>query len=465
MTADALVARIDALLEYLPAFDDGTGHGFWHSVEREGGVNILPWHEKSETLDRFVTACRDGHWVLNGFNWGAWSSAQRDFDEPTFLRHADIATIEKVLTTVIRQDRFDEGTLARAAESGLLRNILDRLGMIRDSLVVQLPNIFRVMHSVSTRTEPYHSAFLGAMLRWSYQGDRRLFDVFWRLAAPAEWDTPTADVTVMAEDPITSGRVDLVIFDGPTRVLGVEVKTREESTMPGQLARYREGLAAKYPGRQLALVFLTPFDRVRAEDAADSLRSVREFDDFRATFPLVRHISWLDVAEIDCDGGDLWSQHRDYIRTVISSEHARLTWLPSGTSRGFTEFFGAEAAERFDQQLGATAGPVVDYMLDLSSVSDPDGLVASLRILIEASPPAGGGPRSDDFSETSRRPFLESTAGPLHRAIFALATEYSTVWIQGKVDYGLRVAHPRYPSGISLARSRGTKYLEIGRPR
>ena len=50
-------------------------------------------------------------------------------------------------------------------------------------------NIFNVINSVSSRVEPYHSAFLAAMLRWSLTSDRRLFDEFWRVAAP-DWQVP-----------------------------------------------------------------------------------------------------------------------------------------------------------------------------------------------------------------------------------------------------------------------------------
>src|SRR5207249_999986 len=140
----------------------------------------------------------------------------------------------------------------------------------------------------------------------------------------ASWELPGADVEVRAEDVIAAGRVDLVLLVGKDRVLGIEVKTREASTTPGQLERYRDGLRSKYPDRQLAIAFLTPFDRIRAGDAASSLQSIQEFDAFAATFAHSRHMSWLDVAEIDWAGGQLWAQHRKYVRTVISSGQSRI---------------------------------------------------------------------------------------------------------------------------------------------
>ena len=89
--------------------------------------------------------------------------------------------------------------------------------------MTQTANIFDVIGSVSSRVEPYHSAFLAEMLRWSLTSDRRLFDEFWRMATPG-WQTPKGDVVIRTEDDIGQGRVDLTLLEGETRVLGVEVR-------------------------------------------------------------------------------------------------------------------------------------------------------------------------------------------------------------------------------------------------
>ena len=76
------------------------------------------------------------------------------------------------------------------------------------------PNIFRVMRSVSSRVEPYHSAFLAAMLGSSLASDRRLFDAFWLMATPG-WPLPDGNVAIRTEEDIQTGqtaqtgRVDL----------------------------------------------------------------------------------------------------------------------------------------------------------------------------------------------------------------------------------------------------------------
>ena len=244
------------------------------------------------------------------------------------------------------------------------------------------PNIFEVIRSVSSRVEPYHSAFLAAMLRSSLTSDRRLFDAFWRMATPG-WQLPEGDVAIRPEDVVRTGRVDLTLLEGDTCVLGVEVKTRETSTSSGQLARYQKGLEEKYAGRDLAIAYLTPFNSQRAGGGASALPSVREFCKFAETFPQSQHMSWLDLAEVDWDGGELWEQHRAYVRSQIASQQQLEKWLV-GRSRDLSHFFGPQAAEEFDEQLGAAVGDLDGHVLDLAHVQDPATFASVFRVLIES---------------------------------------------------------------------------------
>ena len=326
------------------------------------------------------------------------------------------------------------------------------------------PNIFEVIRSVSSRAEPYHSAFLAAMLEWSLTSDRRLFDEFWRIAAP-EWELPGRDVVIRMEDQIRTGRVDLTLLESDRRVLGVEVKTRETSTTSGQLERYRDGLTEKYPGHDLAIAFLTPFNSQRAGEDASALPSVREFRKFHKAFPGSVHMSWLDLAEVDWNGGDLWEQHRAYVRSQIASPRQLAKWRTGGRSRHLSDFFGPEAAEVFEDQLRAAVGDFDGYVLDLARVQDPTSFTSAFRVLIESAAVRDAKGKRERFEDSFRRKFLESGAASVHEAIFKLAAEYESVWLEGRGDYGLRVAHPAHGSGVSLLTSRGVDRVEIGRPR
>ena len=326
------------------------------------------------------------------------------------------------------------------------------------------PNIFEVIRSVGSREEPYHSALLGAMLRSSLASDRRLFDAFWRMATPG-WRLPGDDVAIRPEDAVRAGRVDLTLLEGNDRVLGVEVKTRETSTTSGQLARYQEGLQEKYAGRDLAIAYLTPFNSRRAGGGASALPSVREFREFAKTFPRSRHMSWLDLADADWDGGELWEQHQWYVRSRIASRRQLEKWSAGGRSRRLSHFFGPKRAEEFEERLRAAVGDLDGYLLDLARVRDPGAFASAFRVLIESDTVSGAKGRPDTFAAASRERFLAAANASAHQAIFALAEEYPNVWIAGKVDYGLRVAHQDHGSGVSLLTSRGVSRVEIGRPR
>lgn len=104
-------------------------------------------------------------------------------------------------------------------------------------------------------------------------------------------------------------------------------------------------------------------------------------------------------------------------------------------------------------------------ILDLSRVDDPAALAFAFRVLIESPSTQQARGRRDGFDDALREPFLGSGFSAVHRVLFALADEYPNVWVEGRGDYGLRVAHPNHPGGVSLATSRGVDQLEIGRPR
>ena len=168
-------------------------------------------------------------------------------------------------------------------------------------------NIFETIKKVTSRYEPFHSQYLADALRSSIDGDGLLFREVWRLVAKPDWQIPDCAV-VTDEEVIGSRRVDIVIrSERPIkRVVGIEVKTVDASVEEGQLKAYLEGLRKKFPKHEVQIAYLTPFNRRRAGDVADCIRSVREFDEFHQKhLPYARHVSWLDIADIPFG----WQRH------------------------------------------------------------------------------------------------------------------------------------------------------------
>ena len=327
-------------------------------------------------------------------------------------------------------------------------------------------NIFRSIQKATHRIEPFHSQFLADALDASIQGDQSLFDAVWRLAAPSGWELPGRP-EVHAELHTGEGRrIDICIVDnaGPTkRVLGIEVKTSSASARSDQLEDYYRGLTERFPKADIAVAYLTPFNR-RAGNSAVRLPTIRVFEEFSQKVPHARHLSWLDVAEIEWDGGETWKEHQSYVRDFISSEE-KLKHDALG-KHSFDEFFGEEAAGQFREALVEMSISFGETGAEIE-LTNPDldaGLLArAFEILIRDGNRVANSNKSNRFEEEQR--FTASKHGEFHAALFGLSRRFDNVWVEGKRDYAIRVAHERYGSGVSLVRSKGPDVLETGRPR
>ena len=254
-------------------------------------------------------------------------------------------------------------------------------------------NIFKTIEGATSKIEPFHSRFLADALKESLKADRSFFEKVWKLFAPSAWEVPKHP-EILSEDVLCTGSIDIVIRsrERRERIVGIEIKTREESATIGQLKRYRDGLDAKYPKADLTIIYLTPFNKKRADlvgggGAAESLPTVREFREFSESSPNARHVSWLDVADICWVSNSLWEQHREYVRERIST--AAVLNMPR--NRTLDDFFGQVPARRFREglaglqvQVGAVGEDINICFNDFSGEfqSLTKGLVKVLNILI-----------------------------------------------------------------------------------
>lgn len=330
-------------------------------------------------------------------------------------------------------------------------------------------NIFESIEGVTRRIEPFHSQFLADALQASIDGDRSLFNGVWRLTAADGWDVP-ANPKITAEEVVPGqGRIDIAIkSDSPERrIVGIEVKTTDSSATPGQLERYRNGLVSGNAGYAIAIAYLTPFNRKRAQDKADDLATVKEFDDFQRKYPDSRHVSWLDIAAISWNGNELWRQHQLYVYQHISSHDKLRRSAGRDRNRTLDNFFGGNAVDAFWKALGELGiepqnGGAVIELAQFDGVPDfANKLAQAFQILItDGDKVSRDANRADRFSADLFGSFLDSPRGEVHEALFALSN-HSYVWVQGEGDYGIRVAHIEHTSGVSLVRSRGLDRLEI----
>ncbi|MCY4560053.1 MAG: PD-(D/E)XK nuclease family protein [Chloroflexi bacterium] len=330
-------------------------------------------------------------------------------------------------------------------------------------------NAFESMQGTEGYGETFHSRFLAIALSASLAGDRSLFDGFWKLAAPPEWPVPQTATVRTERAAGDRRRIDLCIGDHERRrILGIEVKTRSAQAERGQLEAYERGLVHANPDTDIAVAYLTPFNRNRAGDAAERLPTVTLFSEFAAQSGRAgQHVSWLDVADISWDGNDIWRHHQAYVRNTIAPD-SKLK-ISIDRNREFDEFFGKDATQEFWEALGelrVQPGKKGARIKWSEFSAEPRALSQALEILICGAPRVSRSRKSDSFSPKLRAPFLSSPWHAYHAELFELASRFRNVWIKGAKDYGVRVAHLDHPSrGVSLVTSDTPDVLIIGRRR
>jgi hypothetical protein len=102
--------------------------GGWHDSRKlDDGSFSMPWFERGPEADRFV---RDAVALgfVRPFDWVAWIATPEAASllEPDGVRSASVEQIANLLTALVRRDRFVEGALEAAFDSGLILAILER---------------------------------------------------------------------------------------------------------------------------------------------------------------------------------------------------------------------------------------------------------------------------------------------------------------------------------------------------
>lgn len=125
--------RLNALAGFLPIFES-PGFEFGHMIVQPGRMS---YYSFSDDALRFIEVCHDMKWI-QPFDWAKWkgsSEASHLRDDPAALEAATPDQLQRLLTVLIRQDRFVEGTLGNAFESGFLVRIVRRATVLADKSI------------------------------------------------------------------------------------------------------------------------------------------------------------------------------------------------------------------------------------------------------------------------------------------------------------------------------------------
>lgn len=110
--------------------------GGWTNMQKgEDGVYTMPHTILSPAASEFVRAAYDGGWVLKDFDWPQWKDteeAQAFIHDLDLLARATPFQLAKLLTVMIRQDRFVEGSLLGHFKDGRIVAIVRRAASLLD---------------------------------------------------------------------------------------------------------------------------------------------------------------------------------------------------------------------------------------------------------------------------------------------------------------------------------------------
>jgi hypothetical protein len=121
------VESAEAALARLTAHDRGVLTDLVCRVDK--AASGAAWSRKAPLVDEVVRFLVDRHLLLTHFNWGAWEEGQQVIQrrDRAVLATCTAQQCLQYLTLLVRADRFTEGTLASAFESGLMQALLHRL--------------------------------------------------------------------------------------------------------------------------------------------------------------------------------------------------------------------------------------------------------------------------------------------------------------------------------------------------
>lgn len=125
--------NIDNILKYLPLLEDKANKFYSEVSQDESGAIVLPFYVMTGIGLKFYDDLYKEGFVTK-FRWMDWIEAEEYSASDEKLSKADLKDIRRLLTTIVRQDRFCEGLLEEVIENGLMLKILKRLKEIREEI-------------------------------------------------------------------------------------------------------------------------------------------------------------------------------------------------------------------------------------------------------------------------------------------------------------------------------------------
>ncbi len=113
------------LIELIPEIESTSKFGEWAGGEKdEKEIIQFPYCIEAPIVSQFLEIVY-GLPIIISFGWSAWEEGRKMASDGNFdFDTLDLPTKCKLITAIVRNDRFCEGALVSAFESGLILRIL-----------------------------------------------------------------------------------------------------------------------------------------------------------------------------------------------------------------------------------------------------------------------------------------------------------------------------------------------------
>jgi O-acetyl-ADP-ribose deacetylase len=142
------VKGIDKVLSFLPSFERRSTR--LYEINTQQG--LLEPYIYSNEFNGFIQSLHDEGFILLSFNWGVWLEESNEYvNDPGLLQFADLRTLQKLITTHVRAERFNSGHLAQLIDNNHILAILKRLSAIRKTMT-DTDEVFPTLNPLSRLT-------------------------------------------------------------------------------------------------------------------------------------------------------------------------------------------------------------------------------------------------------------------------------------------------------------------------
>jgi hypothetical protein len=121
--------RLAGIAAFIPQIEDPDLEiGKLVTGQTADGIPHLPFYAYGPAVSALLDAFNYFDWVVP-FDWPSWAQtdeAQMYVRHPETILTCSIGDLERIITTLVRRERFSNGSLSAAIDSGMVINALRR---------------------------------------------------------------------------------------------------------------------------------------------------------------------------------------------------------------------------------------------------------------------------------------------------------------------------------------------------